>query len=101
MAVTKRPGHWILTAALDEVSFGAPTYVKYIAFETADATADGTFNVTDTDESTEVSLVPKYDFVLADLTPPAQFAFENFVHGVKIASLPTGGRVFVYHGRRP
>lgn len=100
MAVIKKVGHWILDEVDDEIDFEQPTYIKYVAFETADATADGTFSLVDALE--EDNIVPKYTFVDADDTPPAQFAVENFVSdGVKVEDLPDGGRIFVYHGRRP
>ncbi len=103
MAVTKKPWGVLMTAATDSFTTGtsgAQIYVKYVAFETADASADGQFDLLDA--AAGVNIVPQYDYVDADRTPPAQFAIENFVgQTIYLNALPTGGRVFVYFGRRP
>jgi len=101
MTVTTKPWGYLMTAAADAVALSANIYVKYVAFETADASADGQFDLLD-NNSGGINIVPQYDYVQASRTPPAQFAVENFVgQELYLNGLPTGGRVFIYCGRRP
>lgn len=111
MAVTRvGPDLIIMSAAADEYVANGPINVKSVAFETADASADGTFDLRDESNANGgIAIVPRYDFVLADLTPPAQFAAESFITNkrgttsatkIHLVSLPTAGRVFIYLNRR-
>lgn len=100
MAVTKKPWGYLMTAANDTVTLDTNIYVKYVAFETANASADGTFDLRDA--SSGVNICPLHKFVDASETPPAQFAIENFVGlTLWLQGLPTAGRVFIATGRRP
>lgn len=74
-----------------------PIYVKWIMFDSSDASADGQFAVLT--KSGGARIVPDYDYTTAGNEPPATFAVEGFVEGVYVAGIPTGGRVIVYHGR--
>jgi hypothetical protein len=78
-------------------SFPFPVYVKYITFDTADASADGTFSVLY--ESGGQQVVAEYNFVDADDTAPFQQAVESFVSSIYLDSVPTAGRVLIHHGR--
>ncbi len=74
-----------------------PIYVKWIMFDSADASADGQFAVLT--KSGGSRICPDYDFTTAGNQPPATFAIEGFVEGVYVVSVPTGGRVLISHGR--
>jgi hypothetical protein len=105
MAVTRvGPDLIIMDAAADEYAAQGPINVKSVAFETADASANGTFDLRDESNANGgKNIVPKYDFVLVDLTPPAQFACESYVTNLEkihLVGLPTAGRVFIYLNRR-
>ena len=115
MAVTRvGPDLIIMSAAADVYVTQGPINVKSVAFETANASGDGVFDLRDESAANGgQNVVPLYNFVLADLTPPAQFACESFItnqrttaqatkHVTKLhlVSLPAGGRVFIYLNRR-
>lgn len=76
--------------------FNHPIYVKYVAFETADVSAAGTFDLLN--KSGGYNLVPQYE-VADDSSPPVEFAIEGYVQGIYVNAIPTGGRIFVYIGR--
>ena len=78
-------------------SFPFKVYVKYVTFDTADASADGTFSLLDA--ASGYQIVSEYNFVNVTDTAPFEQAVESFVPGLYLAALPTGGRVLIYHGR--
>jgi len=114
MAVVRvGPDLIIMSAAADEYVTKGPINVKSVVFETASASADGTFDLRDESAANGgQNIVPLYDFVLASLTPPAQFACESYITNqrsadpknsttkIHLVGLPTAGRVFIYLNRR-
>jgi hypothetical protein len=93
-----------MTAAADEYVAQGPINVKSVCFETANASANGTFDLRDeSDANGGKNIVPLYNYVHASLTPPAQWAVESYVTNLEkihLVSLPTAGRVFIYLNRR-
>lgn len=74
-----------------------PIYVKWILFDTSDATADGQFAVLTASGGSRIG--PDYDFTTAGNEAPFVIPVEGFLEGVYVSSVPTNGRVLVYHGR--
>lgn len=107
MAVTKRTNLIIMTADADEVDFssGHSPYIKYIALETDDVSEAASFDIRDESNANGgVAIIPKYACVGDGSTAPAEFAIEGYVCSntgkIHAVNIPTGGRVFIYTGRR-
>lgn len=103
MSVTKRTDLVIMTADGDEVSYtGAPPYIKYVALETVNVEEAANFDIRD--ESGGVNMIPLYAAAADGSTPPAEFAIEGTptseTKSIYAENIPTGGRVFIYLGRR-
>jgi len=103
MAVTRNGDLVVMTADSDELAFtDAPPYVRYVAFETTAVSEAADFQLTD--GSGGIDIVPKYAAAADGSTPPGEFAVEGNVcvqnKSLFATNIPTGGRIFIYLGRR-